>query len=151
MEIQLRTPEDELARVWLNNPKFITTVDRGDRLLMFFREEIPSQNPEIKRNRVIRTFSPSVFIRVCRLDSPDGPQKIYVLTLFESEWINRVASICKSDIGGDMETILERVFMSFAKIQISCSNSKSTKFSFDRLVSVRKLFLDEFLIRRLKI
>ena len=52
MEIQLRTPEDELARVWLNNPKFITTVDRGDRLLMFFREEIPSQNPEIKRNRV---------------------------------------------------------------------------------------------------
>ena len=52
MEIQLRTPEDELARVWLNNPKFITTVDRGDRLLMFFREEIPSQNPEIKRNSV---------------------------------------------------------------------------------------------------
>jgi len=101
MEIQLRTPEDELARVWLNNPKFITTVDRGDRLLMFFREEIPSQNPE-----------------------------------FKSEWINRVASICKNDIGGDMETILERVFMSFAKIQISCSNSKSTKFSFDRLVSV---------------
>ena len=49
MEIQLRTPEDELARVWLNNPKFITTVDRGDRLLMFFREEIPSSNPEIKR------------------------------------------------------------------------------------------------------
>ena len=61
MEIQLRTPEDELARVWLNNPKFITTVDRGDRLLMFFREEIPSQNPELKRNRVKGTF---VFVRV---------------------------------------------------------------------------------------
>ena len=60
MEIQLRTPEDELARVWLNNPKFITTVDRGDRLLMFFREEIPSQNPEIKRNRVKSSVSGTV-------------------------------------------------------------------------------------------
>ena len=60
MEIQLRTPEDELARVWLNNPKFITTVDRGDRLLMFFREEIPSQNPEIKRNRVKSALSVTV-------------------------------------------------------------------------------------------
>ena len=78
-----------------------------------------------------------------RRSSPEGPGKgeDQVLT-FESEWINRVASICKNDIGGDMETILERVFMSFAKIQISCSNSKSTKFSFDRLVSVRELFYE---------
>ena len=67
MEIQLRTPEDELARVWLNNPKFITTVDRGDRLLMFFREEIPSQNPEIKRKSQ-RNFRP---LSDTRWENPD--------------------------------------------------------------------------------
>ncbi len=67
MEIQLRTPEDELARVWLNNPKFITTVDRGDRLLMFFREEIPSQNPEIKRKSQ-RNFHP---LSDTRSENPD--------------------------------------------------------------------------------
>ena len=149
MEIQLRTPEDELARVWLNNPKFITTVDRGDRLLMFFREEIPSQNPELKRKRVKGTFVlVPVLVWIVLIFLGFRWSEMY--WLFESEWINRVASICKSDIGGDMETILERVFMSFVKIQISCSNSKSTKFSFDRLVSVRELFSEQFQIRRLK-
>ena len=94
-ETILKTQEG--ATRWLNNPKIIATIDRGDRILIFFREKIQSYTAESN-----------------------------------SEWINRVASICKSDAGSKHL----KVFMSFVKIQIRCAQYKETTFSFDTLVSV---------------
>ena len=49
-----------------------------------------------------------------------------------------MASICKNDAGGDETSILNRVFMSFVKIQINCVQRKDTTFEFDQLISVSK-------------
>ena len=42
MATLLRTPEgqDYPGGAWLSNPQFVSTMDRGDRLLIFFREMV---------------------------------------------------------------------------------------------------------------
>ena len=53
-----------------------------------------------------------------------------------SKWVNRVASLCKGDVGGSSDSIYEHVFMSYVKMELTCSQKKETEFIFDKLISV---------------
>jgi len=58
--------------------------------------------------------------------------------------VNRIGSICKTDLGGGGD--LDGIFMTFIKKKIECAKEGTLKFSFDNLVAV-SLYILHFQIK----
>ena len=96
MEVQLQTPEDiDLERMWLQNPEFIATIDRGERLLVFFKEELTTFNPDGSRHCSIIVYKMHVIdSNVCNLRN-NSYHQLHQLTLkhiFEIDFVKKRTS-----------------------------------------------------------